>query len=36
MGTQGRGFTGELFLGSVSHNVARASVAPVLMISMIR
>lgn len=32
MGTQGRGFAGELFLGSVSHNVARASVAPVLLV----
>lgn len=32
MGTQGRGFGGALFLGSVSHNVARASVAPLLLI----
>lgn len=32
MGTQGRGFVGEVFLGSVSHNVARHSVAPVLLI----
>lgn len=32
MGTQGRGFVGELFLGSVSHNVVRHSVAPVLLI----
>lgn len=32
MGTQGRGFAGELFLGSVSHNVARHSGAPVLLI----
>ncbi len=32
MATQGRGFVGELVLGSVSHNVARRSVAPVLMI----
>ena len=32
MGTQGRSFTGELFLGSVSHHVARSSVAPVLLI----
>jgi nucleotide-binding universal stress UspA family protein len=32
MGTQGRGFVGEFFLGSVSHNVARHSVAPVLLI----
>jgi nucleotide-binding universal stress UspA family protein len=32
MGRQGRGFVGELFLGSVSHNVVRHSVAPVLLI----
>lgn len=32
MGTQGRGFVGEIFLGSVSHNVIRHSVAPVLLI----
>jgi len=32
MGTQGRGFFGEFFLGSVSHNVLRQSVAPVLLI----
>lgn len=32
MGTQGRGFMGEIFLGSVSHNVARLSEAPVLLI----
>ncbi|MFO7965361.1 MAG: universal stress protein [Desulfobacterales bacterium] len=32
MGTQGRGFIGEFFLGSVSHNVVRHSVAPVLLI----
>lgn len=32
MGTQGRGFFGEIFLGSVSNQVARASVAPVLLI----
>lgn len=32
MGTQGRGFVGEFFLGSVSHNVVRHSVAPVLLI----
>jgi nucleotide-binding universal stress UspA family protein len=32
MGTQGRGFVGEVFLGSVSHSVLRHSVAPVLLI----
>lgn len=32
MGSQGRGFVAELFLGSVSHNVARQSVAPVLLV----
>jgi len=32
MGSHGRGFIGELFLGSVSHNVARHSEAPVLLI----
>jgi len=32
MGTHGRGFVSELFLGSVSHNVARHSEAPVLLI----
>lgn len=32
MGSQGRGFVPELFLGSVSHNVVRHSVAPVLLI----
>ncbi len=32
MGTQGRGFVSELFLGSVSHNVARRAIAPVLLI----
>jgi nucleotide-binding universal stress UspA family protein len=32
MGSQGRGFIKEVFLGSVSHNVARASDAPVLLI----
>lgn len=32
MGTQGRGFVGEFFLGSVSHNVVRNSVAPVLLV----
>ena len=32
MGSQGRGFIKELFLGSVSHNVARNSDAPVMLI----
>lgn len=32
MGTQGRGFFGEIILGSVSLNVARTSVVPVLLI----
>ena len=32
MGTQGRSFVEEIFLGSVSHNVIRHSVAPVLLI----
>jgi nucleotide-binding universal stress UspA family protein len=32
MGSQGRGFVQEIFLGSVSHNVARHSTAPVLLI----
>lgn len=32
MGTQGRSFTGELFLGSVSHNIARSSLAPLLLV----
>jgi nucleotide-binding universal stress UspA family protein len=36
MGTQGRSFAGELFLGGVSHNVARSSVAPVLLIPGVR
>lgn len=32
LGTQGRGFIGELMLGSVSHAVARRSLAPVLLV----
>ena len=32
MGSQGRGYTKELFLGSVSHNIARQSEASVLLI----
>lgn len=34
MGTQGRGFVREFFLGSVSHNVVRNSNVPVLLIPM--
>ncbi len=36
MGSQGRGFFGEVFLGSVSHNIARHSPAPVLLIPPLR
>jgi nucleotide-binding universal stress UspA family protein len=36
MGTQGRGFIGEFFLGSVSHNVARYSSVPVLLVPALR
>jgi nucleotide-binding universal stress UspA family protein len=36
MGTQGRGFLEELFLGSVSHNVARQAPLPVLFVPAIR
>lgn len=32
MGSQGRGFASEIFLGSVSHNIARRASAPVLLI----
>jgi nucleotide-binding universal stress UspA family protein len=32
MGTQGKGFLKELFLGSVAHNVARLAKCPVLLI----
>jgi len=32
MGSQGRGFVKEFFLGSVSHNIARHSAASVLLI----
>jgi nucleotide-binding universal stress UspA family protein len=32
MGSQGRGFVSELFLGSVSHNMSRLSPAPMLLI----
>lgn len=36
MGSQGRGFIEEIFLGSVSHNVARHADAPVLLIPALR
>ena len=32
MGTQGKGFIKELFLGSVAHNVSRLATCPVLLI----
>ncbi len=32
MGSQGRGFVNEFFLGSVSHNIARQSTVPVMLI----
>lgn len=32
MGTQGRGFFGELLLGSVSHSIVRQSTVPVLLV----
>jgi nucleotide-binding universal stress UspA family protein len=32
MGTQGRGFIKEIFLGSVAHNVSRLATCPVLLI----
>ena len=32
MGTQGKGFIQELFLGSVAHNVSRLATCPVLLI----
>lgn len=32
MGSQGRGFVAEFFIGSVSHNIARQSPVPVLLI----
>ncbi len=34
MGSQGRGYLGELFLGSVSHYVARRAESPVLLVPM--
>lgn len=36
MGSQGRGFIKEIFLGSVSHSVARSSDAPVLLVPYVR
>jgi len=36
MGSQGRGFVKELFLGSVSHNVVRHASLPVLLVPAIR
>lgn len=36
MGSQGRGFFSEVFLGSVSHNVARHAPVPVLLIPALR
>ena len=32
MGTQGRGFLAELFLGSVAHNISRVADCPMLLI----
>jgi nucleotide-binding universal stress UspA family protein len=32
MGTQGKGFIKEIFLGSVAHNVSRLATCPVLLI----
>lgn len=36
MGSQGRGFISEVFLGSVTHNVARHALVPVLIVPPIR
>ena len=36
MGSQGRGFVSEVFLGSVSHNVVRQAPIPVLLIPALR
>jgi nucleotide-binding universal stress UspA family protein len=36
MGSQGRGYISELFLGSVSHNVARHAGVPVLLVPLPR
>jgi nucleotide-binding universal stress UspA family protein len=32
LGTQGKGFIAEIFLGSVAHNVTRVAPCPVLLI----
>jgi nucleotide-binding universal stress UspA family protein len=32
MGTQGKGFISEIFLGSVAHNLTRQATCPVLLI----
>jgi len=36
MGSQGRGFIGEVFLGSVSHQVVRRAPVPVLLVPTLR
>ena len=36
MGSQGRGFISEVFLGSVSHNIVRKAPVPVLLVPAIR
>ncbi len=36
MGSQGRGFIGEVFLGSVSHQVVRRAPVPVLLVPALR
>lgn len=36
MGSQGRGFISELFLGSISHNIVRKAPVPVLLVPAIR
>jgi len=36
MGSQGRGYISEIFLGSVSHNVVRHSACPVLLVPAVR
>lgn len=36
MGSQGRGFICEVFLGSVSHNIVRKAPVPVLLVPAIR
>jgi nucleotide-binding universal stress UspA family protein len=32
LGTQGKGFIGEIFLGSVAHNISRFAPCPILLI----